>query len=115
MNSYRLKIFADDAFLQQLKHYSAQAPDDLKVVSEKIDRDATRQGFDLTNIVEVVVAVSHTIAIIELARHVVKWVRGSKGNKVVVQTPVATMEFHKETISEEEIQKFLEAAKTLAA
>lgn len=108
---YRLKFIVDEPFAQQLKFEAARDPDNLKVESEREEKDATRLGFDLGTAVAIVTIVQGALYAGELAVKIYQWWQASRANKVVLQTPFQTLELHKSAgITEADIRKFLKAA-----
>ena len=111
---FELKLIGDQVFIDQLKRYAEQEPDNLKVESEAKDEDPTRLGFDLATVSAVVVLVKGTLLAGELGAKLWKWMRQSQANKVVIQTPFQTLELHKEAgVTEEDVRKLLKAATEL--
>ena len=111
---YRLKFIADDSFVEQLRAYATKYPESLSIQSEAKNKDATRLGFDLAAAADILTLVSGTLYVGELSVMVVKWLRASKSNKIVLQGPFQTLEFHKDAgVTEEDVRKFLKAAQGL--
>jgi hypothetical protein len=85
--SYRLKLVADDAFIEQLKTYAAESSSGIAIQTEAKEHDATKLGFDIGSVITVVSVVSAAVNIIKFSGSVTEWLGKSKANKVVLQTP----------------------------
>ena len=113
-DSYRVTFIGDDTFIHEFKSFASENPDDVEIESERSEKDATRLGFDLATAVAIVAIVSGTLYVGELAVKVLAWLRKSKGNKIVLQTPFKTLELQKsEGLTEEDVRKFLQAAQAM--
>jgi hypothetical protein len=108
---FRLKIVADTAFAAELKTYAAHTSNGVSVQSEQLEKDATKLGFDLKNIVDIVTVVAGTCDVLLFAAGIMAWFRKGKSNKIVLQTPTEILELNKTSpITEEDVRKFLESA-----
>jgi hypothetical protein len=109
-----LKLIGDIGFIDQVKRFAEQDPENLRVESETKDEDPTRLGFELATVSAIVVFVKGTLLGGELAAKLLKWMRQSDANKVVIQTPFQTLELHKAAgVTEEDVRKVLKAAMEL--
>jgi predicted amino acid dehydrogenase len=106
-------FIADDAFTSELKAFAAANTDRLTIESEQTDRDATRLGFDLATVSAIVTIVTSAFYFGELGVKVARWLAKSRANKVIIQTPLKTVELVKSTnITKDEIVELLKTAYT---
>jgi hypothetical protein len=111
---YRLRIVADETFVALLKDYTEKRPKEISVQSEAHEKDATKLGFNLADVLTVITIIKTGCDLIIFAKSVTEWFSKSKSNKITLQTPFATLELQKNTpVSEADVLKFLEAAKTM--
>ena len=79
-----------------------------------LDAPFGAQSYAHTLCSAVVVFVKGTLLVGELAAKLLKWMRHSEANKVVIQTPFQTLELHKDSgVTEEDVRKLLKAAMEL--
>ena len=112
--SYQLNFIAAQDFIEHLKDYATQNPQNLEIKSEKHDEDATKLGFDLLTVATVLTITQAGLYIGELATKIVMWLRKSKSDKIVIQTPFQTIEIRKEGITEEYVREVLKAAQDIS-
>jgi hypothetical protein len=109
----RVKFQADAQFVDHLKTFQRSHPGEVSIDSEVNERDPAKLGFDLGMIITAITTVSEICEIAKFAAEIVDWVRASRGNKVVLQTPFGTLELRRDRpISKEDVCRFLEAART---
>lgn len=112
---YRIKFIADAAFVKEVKAAAEKNPADIRIESEREEKDATRLGFTLETATAVVALVTGAIEIGKFAKAIYDWFKNSKSNVVVLQTPFGTLEMHKSAgVTEEDVRKFLAAALRMA-
>jgi hypothetical protein len=113
-NSCRMKFIADKTFNDAVKAFAKDNPSLLKIESEHAEKDPTRLGFDLQTIAEIVTLIAESLTIAELAIKVIEWLKESKSNKVIVQTPFRTVEVHNtKDLTEGEVRKILKLSMEL--
>ena len=113
---YRIKIVANADFVKNLKDEVVADPSNIKAISEKVEKDAARLGFDVQTVVSLLLIIKGTFEVTELARRIFQTWRSCDNSKIVLQTPFQTLELHKSsTITQVDIQKFIEAAKSISA
>ncbi len=110
----RLKLIGDDKFIEQVRRFASQEPDKLQVESEGKDDDPTRLGFDLMSVSALIVIVKGALLAGDLGMRIWRWMQISEANKIVIQTPFETIEFHKAAaLTEEDVRKRLSAVMQL--
>jgi hypothetical protein len=113
---YKVKFIVDAAFIEQMKQYAHEHPNNLKIESEKTEKDATKLGFDLVTVASIVTIVSGTLYIGELAAKILGWLSHSSGNKVAIQTPFQTIEIHRSAnLTERDVRGLLKAAMEISS
>lgn len=111
---YRVTFIADSVFTDEVKAFVRENPERIEIESERFEKDATRLGFDLATMSAIVTIITGTLYVGELSAQILSWLRRSKGNKIVFQTPFKTLELHKsESLTEEDVRKFLLAAQAI--
>jgi hypothetical protein len=110
---YRLKFIADETFAEELRSYSADHPDELRIERQSREKDATQLGFDLTTVDHIVVLVGHALTTAQLAAHIFKWWQKSKSNKLIIQSPSKALELAKSAVTTaKDIETLLDDAKS---
>lgn len=106
---YRLRMIADDAFIDELRQESG-----ITIESESVEKDASRLGFDLVTVAAIVTVIQGALYAGELASKILRALNVSKSNKIVLQAPFGTLELVKSApLSEEQVRNFLDAAQKL--
>ena len=105
-SSYRIKIFADAAFLRELKADQVS----ITIESEREEKDATQLGFQVEAVIAVVVTVQAVLDSAKLAAKIYRWWHRSKSQVVVLQTPFGSLTMRKSgDITKADVKKFLAA------
>ena len=111
----RVKFISDSGFADALKAEAAAHPDDLKIESENVEKDATKLGFGLATAVAIVAIAKGVMDAATFAAKIYAWWSEQKKaknvSKIVLQTPFKTLELHSTSpLTEDDIRKFLEAS-----
>lgn len=112
----RVKFIADSGFAEFLKAEAATHPDDLTVEPERIEKDATKLGFDLGTAVSIVAVLKGAIDAATFAGKIYTWWSEKKKKQnstssIILKTSFGTLELHaNKAITQDDIRKFFEAA-----
>jgi hypothetical protein len=93
MEGIRIKFIGDEHFINAIKETAANNPNELQIVSEQLETDMTRLGFDFVVAAAIVTIINHSTAI---ADRFMEWREKSQGNKVMVESTARTVEFRKD-------------------
>lgn len=105
-----MRFIADKSFVDALR----QEPD-IKVESEETKKDATRLGFDLETAAAIVTIIQGALYMGELAVKILNARAESQSNKIILQTPFATVELIKDAqITADELREILKAAQKVS-
>lgn len=109
--NYRITIIADEALAEAIKAYAEENPADMEIESERSNRDAARLGFDIGGAADIVTLVTATFFFGELAVRLFQWMRANRSNKIIIQTPMKTVEISNSAqLTEKEVLRLLKSA-----
>ena len=113
-NFYVVKFIGNNSFADEFKEFAKSDPENIQIESESYEKDPMSLGFDLTNLSAIVGIISATLYAGELATKLISFLRKSKSNKIILQTPFKTIElYNSEKITEDDARKVLKAMQDL--
>lgn len=111
---FRLQITTDSETVEKLKLTANESSGDLVVQSVTAGNDPTKLGFGFGEIFVAAVLVAKAYSVAKLAADIYAWFSEGSATKLTLRTPKGTLELRKNgDITQEDIQKFLEAAKSV--
>ena len=112
---YRIKFFAEPAFLNVVQDSVGKDSNVVSVSDAKEEKEAVRLGFTVETVFSFVTIISGLIDIGELSKKIYGWFSKSDSNAVVIQTPFGRYEMRKAAgVTEADVRKFLQAAARLS-
>ena len=108
---YRVTFIGDEGFDRELTDFAASNPGIVTIESRRSDQDASRLGFDLATASAIVTIITSTFYFGELGFRLYRWLGKSKTNKIIIQTPLRTIEIVKsDELTEDDVKRLLEEA-----
>jgi hypothetical protein len=106
--SVQVKILSTPSFSEAFKAEAQNNTEAIKILSAGVEKDPTKLAFAIGDVESVIAIITGVFYLGEMSVKIYRWLKGSDIPKIVIHTPVRTIEItNHDGLTEEEVSSLL--------